>query len=291
MKLFSKNRAAAFGMAGALALGTVASVGAVAPAVAADTAYTCTSTGGDLTFPVSVSNPFPSSAAVGQEVPAAPVSMGVSIAESQLSLIKLLLVGAGLPTNQLSGTITGADMMVGEQSVPLTGLEAPATAIPATGGMTLPVAGSTTAFTPTQGGSVPIGLPDSFTFVPAGVAAFAMPCTLTGAVSTLGVMQVSGTSEKAASTTIAKLKNAPMTTAKHAKILAKVRTGGAAAAGKVIAKEGKRVLARGTLSDLGRKVLRLPLLKRGSHTIVIKYKGNDTTKVSKDSVTFRVRRA
>jgi hypothetical protein len=295
VKSFSKNRLVALGATGALALGTVVSVGAIAaPANAADTQYTCTTTGGALTFPVSVSNPFPASAVVGQSVPAQDVAMDVSIAQPVVDLIKLLLAGAGLPTTAVSGNIEDAAMVVGGQSVPLEDLKAPVTAIPSSGGMTLPVVGATSPFTPTQTGSLPIGLPDTFTFVPGGLTAFAMPCELTGATSTLGFLNVSGSDsvEKAASTTTAKLKNAPVTKSEHAKIRVKVRTGGEAASGKVIAKEGKKVLKKATLNDNdnGNKTLRLPLLSKGIHKIVIKYKGNDTTKSSRDVVKFKVRR-
>jgi hypothetical protein len=289
VKSFSKNRLVALGATGALALGTVVSVGAIAaPANAADTQYTCTTTGGALTFPVSVSNPFPASAVVGQSVPAQDVAMDVSIAQPVVDLIKLLLAGAGLPTTAVSGNIEDAAMVVGGQSVPLEDLKAPVTAIPSSGGMTLPVVGATSPFTPTQTGSLPIGLPDTFTFVPGGLTAFAMPCELTGATSTLGFLNVSGSDsvEKAASTTTAKLKNAPVTKSGHAKI----RVSGEAASGKVIAKEGKKVLKKATLNDNGNKTLRLPLLSKGIHKIVIKYKGNDTTKSSRDVVKFKVRR-
>ena len=287
MKSFSKKRLAAFGMAGALAMGTVASVGVLSPANAADTAYTCTTTNGALTFPVSVANPFPASGKVGEEVAAAPVTMDVSIAESQLGLIKLLLGGAGLPTTALSGSITDAAMVVGGQSVALNDLAAPSTAIPASGDMVLPVVGSTSAFTPKKGGNLAIGLPTKFTFIPAGVPAFAMPCTLSGAESTAGTMSVA----KLSSTTTAKVKNAPVTTAERAKVLVKSVTSTGAASGKVVAKEGSKVLATGTLSDTGKVTLKLPKLKKGEHKVVFRYKGNGSTKASAKTLTLKIKRA
>jgi hypothetical protein len=90
---------------------------------------------------------------------------------------------------------------------------------------------------------------------------------------------------------VAKLKNAPITTAKHAKIGVKVVNGnGAAAAGTVVAKEGTKTLAKGTLGSTGKKTLVLPLLKKGFHKIVVKYKGNATTTGSKDVVKFTIKR-
>ncbi len=102
-------------------------------------------------------------------------------------------------------------------------------------------------------------------------------------------MKVSGTTTKATSTTVAKLKNGPITKGEHAKILAKVRTGGDPATGKVIAKEGKKILKKATLNSKGKAILRLPVLKRGLHKIVVKYKGNATTKASKDVLKFRTK--
>lgn len=282
MKSFNKSRVAAFGMSGALALGTVASVGAITPASALESTYGCpTSTGTVLEIPVSVANPFAGSYLPGEAVPSVPVQMNATLTPAVLGLIGLLLPPG---TTEISGTITGAAMGVGSQAVPLNDMAAPTTTIDPTGTV-LPVAGTTSPFTAVPGNHQ-VNLPSSLVFTPTGLPALALTCNLSGP-SSVGAMSVA----KYDSTTTAKLKNAPITTAKRARILARVVSNGAPAAGQVVAKEGSKVLAKGTLSDLGKKVLRLPLLKRGSHTIVVVYKGNGTTKVSRKSLTFRVRRA
>jgi hypothetical protein len=267
-------------MAGALALGTVVSVGAVAPANAASATYNCpTSTGTVLTVPVSMANPFTGTYAAGDSVPATDVLMDATLNSTLIGVIGLLLPPG---TTSIAGTIEDAKMKVGSQSVPLTGMAAPSTPInPA--GMTLPVKGKTSPFT-AVGGDQKVMAPQSFTFVPAGLPALALPCTIADPTQ-LGTMKVSGSSTKAASKTTATLKNAPITKGEHAKILAKVRTGGAAAAGKVIAKEGSKVLKKATLSG-GKATLKLPVLSKGMHKIVIKYKGNATTQASKDVLKY-----
>ncbi len=115
-----------------------------------------------------------------------------------------------------------------------------------------------------------------------------IPCTLPAAgTGRIGTMKVVA---KYSSVTKAKLKNAPITRTKHAKIATTVVNGnGDAAAGKVIAKEGSKVLAKGTLTATGKKTLVLSLLKKGVHKVVVKYKGNSTTEASKKVVKFTVR--
>ena len=285
MNFMTRSRTAAFGMAGALALGTVVSVGALAPANAADATYNCPTSqpGVTLSVPVSMANPFTGSYAAGDKVPATDVLMNATLNSTTIGLIGLLLPAG---TTSVAGAIEDAALKVGSQSVPLTGMKAPETPInPA--GMTLPVKGSTSPFT-AVGGDQKVMAPSSFTFIPAGLPALALDCTIASPTS-LGVMNVSGSSTKAASTTVAKLKNAPITKGEHAKILAKVRTGGDPATGVVIAKEGKKLLKKATLNSRGKAILRLPVLKRGLHKIVVKYKGNATTKASKDVLKFRTK--
>ena len=60
--------------------------------------------------------------------------------------------------------------------------------------------------------------------------------------------------------------------------------------GKVVLKRGKRTLAKGTLSDRGRVVLKTRNLKVGKNRLVAKYRGDDATKRSKDRVVVRVKR-
>lgn len=284
MNSLSKNLVA-LGATGAMALGTVVCVGAIAPASAATSTYNCTtSLGSVLSIPVSMANPFNGTYAAGDAVGAREVLMNATLTPSVLGVIAFLLPGA----SSIAGTIEDASMKVGSQSVPLSGLAAPATSINPSG-TTLPVGGATAPFAAVSGVQR-VMAPESFTFVPAGLP-LELPCTIAQATQ-LGTMDVSGSdaAEKAASTTVANLRNAPVTKSEHAKIRVKVRTGGDAASGTVIAKQGTKVLRKATLNDNGNKTLKLPRLSKGIHKIVIKYKGNATTKASRDVVKFKVRR-
>lgn len=291
MKLLSKNRAAAFGAAGALAVGTA--ITGVGAANAATTSYNCDiPMVGVVPVPVTAKSPFPNEVRPGEAVPSEVQNMGVTLAPGLVGIIVNVL-----KVTSVAGTIADTALSVGDTSVPLTGITAATTALPTDGvtPATLPVTGTTGAFTaPTTLGSYPVKLPSSFTFTPTAsdggtplVGSF--PCTLPdGSSSQIGTMKVV---DKYSSKTAARLKNAPITTSKHAKIAVKVVNGnGAAAAGKVIAKKGTKTIAKGTLSDAGRKTLVLPLLKRGDQKIVVKYLGSSTTQASKKVLTFTVRR-
>lgn len=284
MKSFTKSRAAAFGMAGALALGTVASVGVVAPASAAGSTYTCQLTTGPTPLDIVGTMDLPSSVAPGSSLSALPTTLGVTL-PAQLTTV---LTALGI-TN-VAGSVTGAKFPIGNTGSSITSgtLTEPGETLTSGVAANLLGTGTSSGTAPSAPGSYNVKMPTSFTFVPTGNTLPPIPCSTTAPVS-LGTLLVSGDgTEKAASTTTAKLKNAPITTSKHAKILAKVRTGGVAAAGKVIAKEGSKVLKKATLNDKGKATLKLPLLSKGKHKIVVKYKGNATTEASKDVVKFKV---
>lgn len=280
MKSFTKSRAAAFGMAGALALGTVASVGVIAPATAASSQYTCQLSTGPTPLDIVGSMDLPSSVAPGGSLTALPTTLGVTLPGSLTTVLVQLL---GL-TN-VAGSVTGAEFPIGDTGKSITSgkLTEPGQALTAGSAATLLGKGSSSGTAPSKTGSYDVMMPKSFTFVPTGDLP-PIPCTTAAPVS-LGTLLVSGSSEKAASKTTATLKNGPITKGEHAKILAKVRSAGAAAAGKVIAKEGSKVLKKATLSG-GKATLKLPVLSKGTHKIVIKYKGNATTAASKDVVKF-----
>ncbi|MGZ8735787.1 MAG: DUF6801 domain-containing protein [Nocardioides sp.] len=290
MKSLSNNRVAAFGMAGALALGTVASVGALAPAGAASTDYTCTlPVLGAKQFPVSGKSPLPAEVLPGEAVPALPAKLGVGLDGGTVGAIVNFL-----SVTSIAGTITDTALSVGSESVPLTGMEIAPTALTSNVPVKLPVSGTTGSFTaPATLGSYPVALPSTFDFIPVSTdggtpIVGVVPCALpAGGTAPLGTMKVV---DKYSSATKAKLKNAPITRTKHAKIATTVVNGnGAAAAGKVIAKKGSKTLDKGTLSGTGKETLVLPRLKKGVHKIVVKYKGNSTTEASKKVVKFTVR--
>ena len=282
MKSLSKNRVAAFGVSGALALGSVAAVGAIAPAEAAGSQYTCTLSSGPTPLDIVGTMDLPSSVAPGGSLADLPTTLGVTLPGS----LTTFLVGLGI-TN-VAGSVTDAKFPIGTSgtSIPAGTLTEPGQALTAGQSAALLGEGKTasSAVAPSKAGSYDVMMPSSFTFVPTGLPP--IPCT-TAAPVKLGTLLVSGDAMQA-STTTATLKNAPITTSKHAKIAAKVRTGGDPASGKVIAKEGSKVLKKATLNDSGKATLKLPLLGKGKHKIVVKYKGNSTTEPSKDVVKFSV---
>lgn len=292
VKLLSKNRASVFAIAGATALSTVAAVGALSPAGAANTTYSCTlPSAGATDFPVTATNPLPKEMLPGAVAPAHAVTVGVTLPEATVGLLKFLGYTA------VSGSVQDTAYSVGSgdtpTALPLTGLAVPSTPLPATGPLNLPLSGQAGEFTApdTVGTSLPVSLPTTFTFVPATVDGpiGLLPCTLgAGASPLLGTTTVV---EKYSSKTAAKLKNAPITTSKRAKVAVKVVNGnGDPAAGKVVARKGDQVLAKGTLSDAGTRTLLLPELKRGDQKIVVKYVGDSTTEASKKVLRFTVRR-
>ena len=59
-----------------------------------------------------------------------------------------------------------------------------------------------------------------------------------------------------------------------------VKTGGPAATGKVIIKDGKKTVGKGKLKN-GKVNIKVKGLKVGSHKLVVQYKGDDFTDKSK----------
>jgi hypothetical protein len=302
VKLINK-RVTAFGAAGALVAGTMFSGALIAPANAADSSYTCQGTTGPLgDIPVSAVSPFgvlpvPS----GSTVPAEAFAMTATVPVDILGVVVALVPGATtLGANLQQASMTLVPQAGGtSKSVPLSGLTAPSTPFTLAAPLELPITGSTTSFVAPAPGVYDVKLPASFGFVPIANGAPipgipALPCALSaGQTGVIGTMTVTEPVAKEASTTTVRLKNAPITTAKRARLAVTVKQAdGDPATGKVLAKEGSKVLVKATsLSDLGKKTLRLPKLKRGKHTVKVIYKGNATTKASSKSITFRVRRA
>jgi hypothetical protein len=271
-------------MASALALGTIASVGAIAPANAASSQYTCQLTSGPTPLDIVGTMDLPASAAPGESLAALPTTLGVTLPGP----LTTVLVGLGI-TN-VAGSVTGAEFPIGNSGKSFTSgaLTEPGQTLTAGSPAALLGKGTSSGTAPSAPGTYKVMMPSKFTFVPTGGALPPIPCTTNAPVS-LGSLVVGDGTTKATSTTVAKLKNAPITKGEHPKIVAKVRTGGDPATGKVIAKEGKKVLKKATLNSKGKAVLKLPVLKAGMHKIVVKYKGNATTKASKDVLKFRTR--
>ncbi|MGN6578099.1 MAG: DUF6801 domain-containing protein [Nocardioides sp.] len=281
----TRSRAAAFGMAGALALGTIASVGVIAPANAASSKYTCQLTSGPTPLDIVGTMDLPSSAAPGESLTALPTTLGVTLPGALTTILTQLGI------TDVAGSVTGAEFPIGNTGKSFTSgaLTEPGQTLTAGSPAALLGKGTSSGTAPSAPGTYKVIMPSSFTFVPTGGALPPIPCTTNAPVSLGSLVVGDGTATKATSTTVAKLKNAPITKGEHPKIVAKVRTGGDPATGKVIAKEGSKVLKTATLNSKGKAVLKLPVLKAGLHKIVVKYKGNATTKASKDVLKFRTK--
>jgi hypothetical protein len=282
VNFMTKSRAAAFGMAGALALGTIASVGVIAPASAASSQYTCQLTSGPTPLDIVGTMDLPPSAAPGASLGDLPTTLGVTL-PGQLTTV---LTQLGITS--VAGSVTGAEFPIGNtgKSIKSGTLTEPGQTLTAGSPAALLGKGTSTGTAPSAPGTYKVMMPSSFTFVPTGGALPPILCTTAAPVS-LGSLVVGDGAAKAASTTTATLKNGPIAKGEHPKVAAKVRTGGNPATGKVIAKEGDKVLKKATLNSKGKAVLSLPVLKAGLHKIVVKYKGNGTTKPSSDVLKFR----
>ncbi|MFZ5847730.1 MAG: DUF6801 domain-containing protein [Actinomycetota bacterium] len=280
MNLFhNRSRLVAASIAGVFAAGSVLTLGA-APAGAVDTSYTCTLTTGAVPFPTSAANPLPKTVVKGSKVPVKKLSMDVTVPNEVVGLLGFLGV--------TSLSVAEPTMTVGQIPVPVNNLGAALPATPADP-YVVKMSGKTSSFTaPDKLGTYPVKLPESFGLVPAAgetpIGTF--PCAPTAGASTkVGTMRVVNASKMTA-----KLTNAPVTTAERARVAVGVVTEGKAAKGQVVAKQGKKVLARGKLNDKGRALLRLPKLERGQQKVVVRYLGNKTTNAGQKVLKFVVRR-
>jgi hypothetical protein len=285
VNFMTRSRAAAFGMAGALALGTIASVGVIAPANAASSQYTCQLTSGPTPLDIVGTMDLPSSVAPGASLGDLPTTLGVTL-PGQLTAV---LTQLGITS--VAGSVTGAEFPIGNtgNNVKSGTLTEPGQTLTAGSPAALLGKGTSTGTAPSAPGTYKVMMPSSFTFVPTGGALPPILCSTTAPVSLGSLVVGDGTSTKAASTTVASLKNGPIAKGEHPSVVATGPPGGDPATGTVIAKEGKKVLKKATLNSKGKAVLKLPVLKAGLHKIVVRYKGNTTTKPSSDVVKFRTK--
>lgn len=281
--LHNRSRVAAASIAGAVAAGSVLTLG-VAPAGAADTSYTCTLTTGAVPFPTSVANPLPATVVKGSSVPVKKVAMDVTVPNEVVGLLSFLSVTSLQISDPTMSVGSGASAI----PVPVNNLGAALPATPADP-YVVKMTGKTSSFTaPEKLGDYPVHLPSTF-----GLVAMAgenpigpFPCAPTAGSSTrVGTMRVVNASKMGA-----KLTNAPVMTNERARFAVNVVSEGKAARGAVVAKQGKKVLVRKTLNDKGRAVLRLPLLARGQQKVVVRYLGNKTTNASQKVFKFAVRK-
>lgn len=288
MEPSNRKRAAAIGMTGVLAIGTVASLGAITPVSAARTTYTCTLPGaGGVDFPVRTASPLPDEVLRREVVRGHSENVRVTLPAGAVKLL------TDLGYTSVSGSVADTAYRVGSGSLPLKGLATPGLVdLPGSGALTLPLVGRAGRFTaPSALGSLPVRLPRSFTFVPADANGpiSEVSCVLAdGASARLGTTDVVS---KYSSRTTAKWVNAPITTGERPKIAVRVRTGnGDPAAGTLIATHDGHVVGKGTLNDAGKKLLAISRLTTGTHHVVVRYQGSKTTKPSRKTLNVTVRR-
>lgn len=264
-------------------------------AVAAEltTTYTCTddspfiNAAGDYSGTVTVS--IPASVESGTNVAARSLGLSVTIPDSTMDAVR------ATSAEELGATSDDVTYRVGATAYPVTGVILPKTAVPADGPLEIETTATASAFVAPAPGSYAVRVPEAFSLLataygtPIGNPTVTITCALAvGAPDTIATVQVTP-AVAVASTTKGKVKNAPITTTKRAKVVATVRAPGRTPTGKVTAKLGKKKLASGALSG-GKVTLKLPKLSKGKKTITLVYAGDAGSKKSKGSVTFTVKR-
>lgn len=277
------KRIAATGAATALATGVlVAATGTAATAATAHGSYDCSAPGGALgTFPMTLDVPgleeFP-------QVPAGFVApVGFLSADSTLGVP----VGAAATLTSLGvvgGAIDDFVVKVGDvaASTPLT----VTSIVPSISGAVVSASGLSQVFTMPAAGSYDVSLPQSFTFVPttaAGpVSGLSFVC-VTQAPASLGQIETTLNDSVIDATAPRKIKKGKKAT------IASVVTGGfSKATGDVVAMKGNKTLGQGVLAEDGTSKFKIGKLKRGVHTITVKYLGDGFRKASFDTVKIKV---
>jgi hypothetical protein len=198
-----------------------------------------------------------------------------------------------LTVTKVSGSSAGAAFLTNSKSmpkVPIKNLSAPATALPASGPLTLHATGTPAPFKVTKAGTLELTMPKSFIFdaLASPLPSMPFPCTLApGQNATIGSLKVTKDLRHASEVT-AKVTPKKVTHKTHAKVAVKVTTGSKAAKGKVKVTEGKTTLAKAVTLKNGKKTLTLKLLKKGTHKVTVSYAGNSTTKASVKKLTIKV---
>ena len=195
-----KQRLAATGAAGVMAVGTVAAVGAVTPAAAsssAPTRYVCKSgPPASLTVPASVVGTIklPRTVKPGRSLAGIPMTMRVTLPDALIHQLQ-----STLGFTYLSGNVKNAALRLSKpgttRKLPLGTLRIAKTNVPATGDMKLVAKGKTarTAKAPAKTGRYLVRMPKAFTFNPKSDAAIQtgpLACTLQGKAGNFGFMRV-----------------------------------------------------------------------------------------------------
>ncbi len=286
------TRFAVAGVSTAVAASAMVGLASTAADAATGTAtYTCTAVGQSFDVPISATGNIPAAVPSGFPVPAGllPVTVDVTAPASVVGLLKS--IGA----TELGMSSKNFNLSMGATKIPVVGISAPDATIPDSGDMVLTSAGSTTGkFVVPKAGTYKVKLPSSVVLTlttdsalaPSVDATCALKAGETGIVTTVVVSKQG--------VTVTAVTPKPVAKNKVAKVPVKVKGQYAAPTGKVVAKEGKRIVGTGTLkkgkSTTSAVTVTLKKLRPGKHTIVLKYSGDASTNKGNATVKVTVKR-
>lgn len=282
-------RTAVAGTATALAAGALVGLGATAAHADTGTAqYDCTVLPG-TTVPVVMT--------LAADLPAAswethtPVPGGILSIDGSVTVPAA--VAQGLAQKGIDKVGIGDNdfgLTIGSAKIPLTGVAADRTAVPASGDLNLPFTASIGTFTMPDAGSYSISMPASFTadlltHSAAGDSSIpSVPCTLdptsTAAIDPFTVTKQSSTAKVSGPASVKK--------GKVAKYVVSVSGDATAVTGKVVAKDGKASLGSAALKN-GKATFSLKKLKAGKHKLTFSYAGDKNTNATSVSKTVTVK--
>jgi hypothetical protein len=268
------SRVAVGGVSAALATAGLVGISTTsASAAAASTTYTCSALGSSFPVPVTVDIALlPSTAPAGFPVAASLFSF-TSTATIPGS-VQTILDGPGVN----GGTAPDFGAAFGDTVAKAPVSWTKPAAADGSGNWVYTGSGANTAFTLPKAGSYAVSMPKSFTLNATnnGTTVITATCT-SDAPSKIGDIVLSKQVAKV------KAKATPKKAKKGATVSVKgkvknefQKTGGPAATGKVVIKDGKKKVGTGTIKK-GKFVVKLKGLAVGSHTLTASYKGDDYT--------------
>jgi hypothetical protein len=283
------TRTAIAGATTALAAGALVGISTTAAnAATVSNGYTCSNAGYGLAFAVPMS--------VSGDLPVPQYWAGASVAPNLLNLTAEATVDPAVATQLATYGISHAraddyGIALGSSNVPVP-LEGDFVTDDA-GATTWQASGSNKAFTTPNPGTVDGTLPTAFTLTAESSAVGDVPLTCTLNEGETAANLVTGfTLLKQSSATTAPAK----ATGKVGKAVmlpvsvSSTSLGGPVSSGKVVAKEGKKVLGTATLKK-GKATLNLgKKLKAGKHTITVTYKGIPSVGGSSDKTVLTIKK-
>jgi len=272
------SRVAVGGVSAALATaGLVGVTSTPATAAPVSTTYSCATPIGPVSVPVTVDIALlPSTAPAGFPVPAGLLSFNSTLTVPNPPAPTLTGLGVTGGKSDDFGTAFG-------DSVAKAPVVWNTSVTNGDGSITYSGKGSNAAFVLPKAGTYSVNMPKSFTLAAtnaSGATVFTATCT-NATPSALGSITLS----KQASVTKAK---GPKSVTKGSLVTLKVtvtddysKTGGVIPSGKLIVKDGKNKVGKGTLDAKGKAKLKIKGLKPGAHKLVVIYKGDSYNEGSK----------